>query len=181
MPAQEPAQNRNWDEDYKDGENKYECICGICGEHFFGHKRRPVCKICASNPQSAPETIEFWRHRALTAESAFEGAMLMLGAENGQTFMGEPVLRKAQPVKQESNVFIDVNFMLPEMNTPVLGLVGKNLYALARVDYDEDAGWLWAVGGGDLSDIRNYEADDDYQPSCWIPMPLPLPPVEVKE
>lgn len=81
-----------------------------------------------------------------------------------------------EPVKQESNVFIDVNFMLPEMNTPVLGLVGKNLYALARVDYDEDAGWLWAIGYGDLIDIRNYEADDDYQPSCWIPMPLPLPP-----
>ena len=78
-----------------------------------------------------------------------------------------------EPAKQESNVFIDVNFMLPEMNTPVLGLVGKNLYALARVDYDDDAGWLWAVGSGDLSDIRNYEADDDYQPSCWIPLPLP--------
>lgn len=107
QPAQEQESNRNWDEDYRDGENEYECICSFCGNHFMGHKHRPFCKLCASNPQNVPETLEFWKRRALTAESAFEGAMRMIGAENGQAFMGEPVLSKAKPARHADDIAID--------------------------------------------------------------------------
>ena len=82
---------------------------------------------------------------------------------------------KAAPPYTESNCkeildrWIPCIERLPEIATPVLALVGKNTYALARVEYDE--GWLWSIGGSDLSDVRNYEADDDYQPTHWMPLP----------
>jgi len=75
---------------------------------------------------------------------------------------------------QQSSQWISVEDRLPEMETPVVALVGKNVYALARVDYDE--GWLWAICGCDLSDIRDYEADDDYQPTYWMPLAIPPAP-----
>ena len=75
---------------------------------------------------------------------------------------------------QQSSQWISVEDRLPEMETPVVALVGKNVYALARVDYDE--GWLWAICGCDLSDIRDYEADDDYQPTYWMPVAIPPAP-----
>ncbi len=65
--------------------------------------------------------------------------------------------------------WISVDNRLPEIGIPVLAMVGKNIYALARIDYDE--GWLWSIGSSDLSNAINYEADDDYQPSCWMPLP----------
>lgn len=81
-------------------------------------------------------------------------------------------LRRSQA--QQSSQWISVEDRLPEMETPVVALVGKNVYALARVDYDE--GWLWAICGCDLSDIRDYEADDDYQPTYWMPLAIPPAP-----
>lgn len=75
---------------------------------------------------------------------------------------------------QTESQWISVEDRLPEMETPVVALVGKNVYALARVDYDE--GWLWAICGCDLSDIRDYEADDDYQPTYWMPLAIPPAP-----
>lgn len=82
---------------------------------------------------------------------------------------------KAAPPYPESNFvesldsWIPVSQRLPDIATPVLALVGKNTYALARIDYEE--GWLWSIGGSDLSDVRNYEADDDYQPTHWMYIP----------
>ena len=80
-------------------------------------------------------------------------------------------------VQQTENKWISVEEKLPEIDTPILAAVGKNIYALARVEYDE--GWLWGIGCNDLSDARNYEADDDYQPTHW--MPLALPPAPMNE
>lgn len=76
--------------------------------------------------------------------------------------------------QQTESQWISVDERLPEMETPVVALVGKNVYALARVDYDE--GWLWAICGCDLSDIRDYEADDDYQPTHWMYLSIPPAP-----
>lgn len=39
---------RTWHED-KDHENgNYSCLCCECGRMFVGHKRRVVCRSCAS-------------------------------------------------------------------------------------------------------------------------------------
>lgn len=80
----------------------------------------------------------------------------------------------ASQAQQTESQWISVEERLPEMETPVIAMVGKNIYALARVDYDE--GWLWAICGCDLSDIRDYEADDDYQPTHWLPLNIPPAP-----
>ena len=38
---------KNWKDDYgESGENMYACGCRACGEYFYGHKRRFVCKVC---------------------------------------------------------------------------------------------------------------------------------------
>ena len=38
--------DRDFIEDTTHENGNYENICCICTEHFFGHKRRVVCKIC---------------------------------------------------------------------------------------------------------------------------------------
>lgn len=48
---------RHWEEDYADGENQYQNTCVHCGEKFFGHKYRKVCKLCAKRLNEAPYTI----------------------------------------------------------------------------------------------------------------------------
>jgi len=40
---------KNWPSDYVDGENQYICICCICNDTFYGHKRRVTCKECQGN------------------------------------------------------------------------------------------------------------------------------------
>lgn len=40
--------NRDWTEDNAHENGNYECICHACHQHFIGHKRRVVCKVCAS-------------------------------------------------------------------------------------------------------------------------------------
>lgn len=71
----------------------------------------------------------------------------------------------------KQKIWVSCDFMLPEMNVPVLAIENGKIFPLARIEYDEETGWLWARGFNDLSDIRGYEADDDYQPSFWMPMP----------
>ena len=44
FPAEES--NKNWPEDYPEGEHKYICSCAVCNETFYGYKRRVVCKQC---------------------------------------------------------------------------------------------------------------------------------------
>jgi len=40
--------NKDWDEDFHLENGIYECSCHVCGSKFIGHKRRPHCKICAT-------------------------------------------------------------------------------------------------------------------------------------
>ena len=35
---------RNWKEDYPHENGNYLCKCYQCNEHFYGHKRRPLCR-----------------------------------------------------------------------------------------------------------------------------------------
>ncbi|HSW83499.1 MAG TPA: hypothetical protein VLH12_08495 [Usitatibacter sp.] len=41
---------RDWTEDFEHENGNYYCSCVICGQEFFGHKRRVVCKVCAAPP-----------------------------------------------------------------------------------------------------------------------------------
>lgn len=38
---------RDWPEDFPHDNGNYVCKCSICHRHFFGYKRRLVCKICS--------------------------------------------------------------------------------------------------------------------------------------
>jgi len=37
---------RDWTEDFPHENGNYTNKCSNCGEYFFGHKRRPLCKLC---------------------------------------------------------------------------------------------------------------------------------------
>jgi hypothetical protein len=39
---------RNWIEDFTHENGQYICGCVKCGKDFQGHKRRALCKSCAS-------------------------------------------------------------------------------------------------------------------------------------
>ena len=39
---------RNWREDYLHENGRYVCSCIRCNKYFIGHKRRVICKECAS-------------------------------------------------------------------------------------------------------------------------------------
>jgi len=38
---------KNWTEDYELENGNYICRCSLCKEHFYGYKRRVICKECA--------------------------------------------------------------------------------------------------------------------------------------
>lgn len=44
---------RDWAEDFDHENGQYQCRCIDCGEGFVGHKRRPVCKLCATKATDA--------------------------------------------------------------------------------------------------------------------------------
>ena len=50
-------EDRDWKDDFQHDNGNYECMCFECGRNFYGHKRRVVCKVCASKP-AAPEPKE---------------------------------------------------------------------------------------------------------------------------
>lgn len=76
--------------------------------------------------------------------------------------------------------WISVEDKLPPEDTPVMvvGLVhGLPLYVTtAMLTYSGD-GWMWAQlvspYNSDLHDPSNYEYDDDYQYTHWLPLPEP--------
>lgn len=41
--------SRDWTEDFEHENGNYMCKCYVCGEFFTGHKRRVVCKVCATS------------------------------------------------------------------------------------------------------------------------------------
>lgn len=40
----------DWPEDFGHENGNYDCICSRCNRTFRGHKRRTLCKQCASGP-----------------------------------------------------------------------------------------------------------------------------------
>jgi len=49
------SSDRDWIEDFGHENGNYQCNCIRCNKHFYGHKRRIVCKLCS---HSTPEPIE---------------------------------------------------------------------------------------------------------------------------
>ncbi len=47
--------HKNYPEDYADGHNQYVCKCYKCKEHFYGYKRRVICKECLNTEESKTE------------------------------------------------------------------------------------------------------------------------------
>jgi len=43
-----PAYPGDWPEDFKDENGQYMCVCVECDSHFWGYKRRIICKQCAT-------------------------------------------------------------------------------------------------------------------------------------
>ena len=82
--------------------------------------------------------------------------------------------------------WIPVTERLPDEETPVLvvGNTGERQYVTAAmVTFEDDgecSGWCWNQlcnpYNPDLHDGGNYEFDDDYEYTHW--MPLPKPPLE---
>lgn len=87
--------------------------------------------------------------------------------------------RRAKVAELEAR-WVAVEDGLPDFDTPVLVISGDHpdsIYAAMRID--EGDGWLWCEHTfGPIGDPRNYEFDDDYQYTHW--MPLPSPPTEDK-
>ena len=48
-----PESKLNWPEDFSHENGNYQCRCCYCGQDFIGHKRRVVCKVCASSDSHA--------------------------------------------------------------------------------------------------------------------------------
>ena len=45
-----PVMPGNWPEDASHENGDYECRCVTCEQTFYGHKRRVICKVCATRP-----------------------------------------------------------------------------------------------------------------------------------
>ncbi len=48
-------EERSYPEEAKSENGAYSCVCLTCGRSFTGHKRRPVCRICAGTYAVAVE------------------------------------------------------------------------------------------------------------------------------
>jgi hypothetical protein len=46
-PEHPEHSDRDWTEDFPHENGNYVCHCVHCGENFYGHKRRPLCRKCA--------------------------------------------------------------------------------------------------------------------------------------
>lgn len=46
---------RNWPEDFSHENGNYSCTCCLCHQHFIGHKRRVVCKLCSKAQKPQPK------------------------------------------------------------------------------------------------------------------------------
>jgi hypothetical protein len=49
----EVCSDKDWPEDFNHENGRYQCRCVVCGGMFYGHKRRVVCKECATTPKTA--------------------------------------------------------------------------------------------------------------------------------
>lgn len=48
------VKEKSWPEDLTHENGNYLCKCVLCGDMFQGHKRRPLCKLCAEGiPRNA--------------------------------------------------------------------------------------------------------------------------------
>ena len=45
--AEAAGSERDWQGDFCNGSNQYECHCSVCQRPFFGDKRRTVCRLCS--------------------------------------------------------------------------------------------------------------------------------------
>lgn len=51
--APAPGSSRDWTEDFNHENGMYLSQCCRCANHFYGHKRRFLCKICWDATQSS--------------------------------------------------------------------------------------------------------------------------------
>lgn len=94
-------------------------------------------------------------------------------------WMIEDIIRQRGRIKEleAEREWTSVEDGLPEEGVPVLVVSAHwpdSVYAALRID--EGDGWLWAqmgAYGGNLNDVSDYEADDDYRYSHWRPLPAP--------
>jgi len=62
----------SWPEDYADENGKYLNQCVTCNEHFMGHRRRNVCKLCDAENQKWWDSLTDHEKREHIAEVAGE-------------------------------------------------------------------------------------------------------------
>lgn len=58
LPLEQRKDNaapEDWPEDFDHENGNYDCICHDCGLHFMGHKRRIICRSCASDNCTKPD------------------------------------------------------------------------------------------------------------------------------
>lgn len=54
---------KNYPEDYVDGHNQYVCKCYKCKEHFYGYKRRIICKECLNTEDKTLDNFDFLHNK----------------------------------------------------------------------------------------------------------------------
>lgn len=57
-----PATARDWTEDAPHENGNYQNLCCGCHQTFIGHKRRVVCKVCATNDEADAKRRGQWLH-----------------------------------------------------------------------------------------------------------------------
>ena len=63
---------RDWTEDFTHENGNYLCKCSICKKDFYGHKRRPICKVC-SIPTDLPTHTDFYEEYHKKPQDKFLG------------------------------------------------------------------------------------------------------------
>jgi len=86
------APARDWPEDFGQENGQYQNVCAKCRQTFMGHKRRPLCKVCApaagvkedAAPQRESWTDALANHAHSTTLKALEAAAGVLGMDQPQ-------------------------------------------------------------------------------------------------
>lgn len=73
---------RDWTEDFSHENGNYLNPCIVCGNDFFGHKRRVICKVCAtSESKEAQPIIKFTWEKGDTFDSIYKKLLSLKGKQ----------------------------------------------------------------------------------------------------